>query len=223
MSIRQFIGELKRHPMLANITEEAIISYTVDFLQIVGIPNVYENKCTTLTLKNYRAALPDDFLDMVQVRTTDKPPRYYRYSTDTFHYSENKVYAEPLTYKIQGGIIYTSEEKGDIEISYNAIDIDDCGFPMIPDDAKFTRALKAYIKFEWFKILFDMQKIPQAVLDKAEQDYCWAVGACESSSHKVSLDKAESLINLANSIFIPRGLHHRGYANSGNKTMIKIR
>ena len=49
---------------------------------------------------------------------------YFRYSNDTFHLSENQDNDnntnnyDNLTYKIQGDIIITSIEKGNIEISY---------------------------------------------------------------------------------------------------------
>lgn len=222
ISLKQVIDNIKRHPLLADLSIEAIITYTVDFFQLVGIPTVYSDKTTVLTIEDYRAKLPDDFVEMNQVRTTTNPPIYYRYTTDTFHTSKNKVFASPLTYKLQGGVIYTSEEKGEIEISYQAMDVDACGLPLIPDDAKFTRALIAYVKLQHFTILFDCGKITPQVLEKADQDYCWAVGACQSAGHRLSLDKAESVLNLARNIFIPNSLHQTGYSKSGDQGMLRL-
>lgn len=222
-SIQQLISELKRHPMLSEMSLETIISYVIDFFQLVGVPAAQEEKVCKLELNNYRAKLPDDYMDIIQVRTTGNPPMYYRYAGDTFHYSDNKAYSSPLTYKIQNDYIFTSEESGEIEVAYTAMDIDECGFPLIPDDVKYTRALKAYIKKQWFDIQFDLGKIPQQVIEKADQDYCWAVGALESSGNKMSLDKAETLLNMAKNIFIPNGLHQKGYSTSGDKVMLKVK
>ena len=69
------------------------------------------------------------------------------------------------------------------------------GFPLIPDNSKFTRALQAYIKKEWFTILFDLLKLQAAIYQNVQQEYAWAVGACESEFQKMSLDKAESFYN----------------------------
>ena len=223
ISLKQVIADIKSHPLLADMSIETILTYTVDFFQLVGIPNTYNDKVATIKIENYRGVLPDDYVEMIQVRTTDKPPIYYRYTTDTFHTSDNKSFASPFTYKLQGSLIYTTEEDTEIEISYRAMDVDECGLPLIPDDAKFTRALKAYIKVEYFKILFDLGKINNQILEKAEQDYCWAVGACESAGNRISLDKAESILNLAKNMFIPNGLHETGYSYSGNKAMFKVR
>jgi hypothetical protein len=54
--------------------------------------------------------------------------------------------SKDLTYKIQGNFIYTSFEEGEIEVSYQAIATDEQGFPLIPDNSSFTRALELYIK-----------------------------------------------------------------------------
>lgn len=221
INIKQVIDKIKRHPLLADISMETIVDYTVDFFQIVGLPTAYQENTAVIEITNYKGALPDDFLDMIQVRTTSNPPIYYRYATDTFHISGNKYNSSPFTYKIQGNYIFTSEKDTKIEIAYSAIEVDECGLPVIPDNAKFIRALEAYVKLKHFTILFDLGKIATPVLDKADQEYCWAVGACQSEFNRISVDKAESILNLMKSIFIPNGLHQNGYSSSGNQTMLR--
>ena len=144
----------------------------------------------------------------------------FRHATDTFHLSDTKSKVG-LTYKIQGGFIFTSIKEGEVELSYKAIIIDDEGFPMIPDNSKFTRALESYIKKQWFTILFDMGKIQNAVLQNTQQEYAWAVGACESEFQKMTLDKAESFYNSWRTL-IPREYQHsRNFAYNGNKQHLK--
>lgn len=238
-SIKVVADKLLRHPMMAGIGFEAIIDYTVDFLRIVQCQGFFEEKCTTVSIEDYRGLLPEDFFEMYQVRLaskTIKVPNYkevvvsdeegdayytkyipdeevpyinttiasndreFTYSTDSFHMSDStKPYN--LTYKIQGGIIYTSIKEGEIELSYQAILLDDEGFPVIPDNSKFLRALEAYIKKQWFTILFDMGRIQGAVLQNTQQEYAWAVGACESEFQKLSIDKAKSFYNDLSSWF----------------------
>lgn len=145
----------------------------------------------------------------------------FRYTTDSFHMSDNKANYD-LTYKIQGGFIFTSIKQGIIEISYQAILIDEEGFPLIPDNSKFTRALQAYIKKEWFTILFDMGKLQAAIYQNAQQEYAWAVGACESEFQKMSLDKAESFYNSWSTLIPRRNQHQRFYTYNGSKQNLKI-
>ena len=222
ISLKQVIDKIKMHPMLAKLPVETILIYTVDFFKLVGIPETYQEKTEFLDVENYRAKLPLDFIEMIQVRSATNPPVYYRYTTDTFHTSKNKIFASPCTYKIQGGVIYTSEEKCKIEIAYRAMEVDECGLPLLPDDVKFTRALQAYVKLQHFTELCDMGKIDERTLDRADREYCWAVGACQSAFNNISLDKAESILNLARSIFIPNSLHQKGYSSSGDQGMLKL-
>lgn len=95
------------------------------------------------------------------------------------------------TYKIQGSCIFTSIEKGDIEIAYIGIKTDEEGYPMILDNSSYLRALELYIKKQWFTILFDMGKIQGPVLQNVQQEYAWAVGDCESEFNRMTFDQAE--------------------------------
>ena len=111
ISIKQILDDLLDHPMLQGLTLERAINYAIRFIQIVGMPNQFEEKVSTIEIKDYRGVLPDDFYEMIQVRTHkegDKNPRTYRYAENSFHYSsgeyDNKL-KEIFTYKIQNNVI----------------------------------------------------------------------------------------------------------------------
>lgn len=221
INIKQLIDKVRRHPMMADLSMEAIVDYAVDFLQIVGLPTAFMENTAVVEIKNYRGELPNDYMEMIQVRTTTNPVVYYRYTSDTFHTSGNRVHSAPYTYKVQGDYIFTSEKDTTIEIAYLAIETDDCGLPVLPDNAKFIRAIEAYIKYKHFTVLFDCGKITGQILEKADQEYCWAVGACQSEFNRLTLDKAETVLNILNNIFSPTDLHSNGYANVGDKVIIR--
>ena len=206
---------------MQDLTLETAVDYCIDFMRLVGVPDMFTEKVAVLDINNYRAALPEDFYQVNQVRTTEG--NYFRYAGDTFHTHkcfDNTVNAD-LTYKIQGGVIITSIEKGCIEISYQAIAVDEEGYPMIPDNSSFTRAIQAYIKKEWFTILFDQTKISQQAFQQAQQDYAWAVGDCRSEFNRLTIDKAESLFNSWRTLIIRDSEHRRGFKNNGSKEYIK--
>lgn len=221
INIKQLIDKVRRHPMMADLSMEAIVDYAVDFLQIVGLPTAFMEKTAVVEIKDYRGELPNDYMEMIQVRTTTNPVVYYRYTSDTFHTSGNRVHSVPYTYKVQGDYIFTSEKDTTIEIAYLAIETDKCGLPVLPDNAKFIRAIEAYIKYKHFTVLFDCGKITGQILEKADQEYCWAVGACQSEFNRLTLDKAETVLNILNNIFSPTDLHSNGYANMGDKVIIR--
>ena len=74
ISLKQVIDRIKMHPMLSKLPFETILIYTVEFFKLVGIPETYQEKLEVLEVKDYRAKLPSDFIDMIQVRSTTIPP-----------------------------------------------------------------------------------------------------------------------------------------------------
>lgn len=217
ISIKSILDKALRHPMLKDLSEEAAVDYTVDFMNIVGCPDMFTNKVETLEVKDYVAKLPCDYLSTIQLRLKGGP--CFRYASDSFHVGELKDERQ-LTYKIQNNYIITSIKCGFVELSYTAFTIDEEGYPMLPDNSSFTRALTAYIKKEYFTILFDMQKITPVVLQKAEQDYAWAVGDCQTEFSRLSLDKMESISNFISSAIMRKTDHDRGYKDVGTREYI---
>lgn len=210
-SLKSVIDKTLRHPMLSSLTDEAALDYAVDFMRIVGCPDIFTNKVAKLHIEKHIAELPCDYLQTIQLR--HKNGLCFLYASDSFHLSEIKD-ERMLTYKIQNNYIITSIEHGDVELSYIAFSVDDEGYPMIPDNSSFSRALAAYIKKEQFGILFDEQKIPPAVIEKAERDYAWAVGDCQTEFSRLSLDKMEAMSNSISNLIQRKTTHDRGYSDN---------
>jgi hypothetical protein len=158
VNVRIILDKIMRHPLLQDLNFETVVDYTVDFMRIVGVPRMFKNKVATIEISNYRGALPCDWYETIQIRD---PETYetYRYASDVFHISENKTPEVDYTFMTQGNLIYTSLEEGEIEMAYQAIETDNDGFPVIPDNSNFQRALEGYIKKQYFTIMFDMGKI----------------------------------------------------------------
>lgn len=331
ISIKEIIGRIKDHPILERVPVDTLVDYSVDFLRLMGIPDTFDEKTAILSIDKFKAKLPDDFLKMIAVRTsnfrselniyvydttnsilcpdaiyleadnnsnttfdintkenwevntydyvveannsakqtlikaeelyvdfdyinenmllvdsnirwtskiyddfiyTDSvnnrprgycgPTLYYRYTTDNFHMSPKKTYRDMLTYKLQGDYLISSQMYGKVEISYKSMALDECGFPLLPDDAKFIRALEAYIKYKRFLIEFEVGRLPLQVLEKAEQDYYYAKGACIAGFHLTSMDKFEAAINTWKNFLIRDNEHQRGYATLGDKEYLRV-
>lgn len=206
---------------MQDMTLETVVDYSVDFMRIMGNPTIFENKVIKLNIEEYRAELPEDFYKMIQMRNNEG--KSFRYTTDSFHFSEDrKNDNRDLTYKIQGNILFTSIKEGEVELSYTAISVDECGFPMIPDNSSFTRALELYIKKQWFTILFDTGKISPQVLQQTLQDYAWAAGDCYTEFNRMTLDEAESFYNSWRTMIIRDNEHSYGFKNNGTKERLKV-
>lgn len=230
ISIRQIIDDLLDHPLLQDLTLERAINYAVHFIQIVGVPNGFEEKTALINIENYRGCLPCDYYEMIQVRTYkegENYPRVFKYASDSFHYSNKKGNNESqntwdLTYKLQNSAIYTSIKEGTIEIAYHAIKVDKEGYPMIPENSSFIQALELYIKKKVFTILFDQGKINQAVLQNTQQEYAWYVGQAQRDLTMPTIDQMESISNMWCQLLQRNNEHSKGMKSLGRREYIKI-
>lgn len=220
-SIKAVADRVMRHPMMRDMNFEEIVDYVIDFFGIMGCPALFEEKVVTLAVKEHKALLPCDFVEIIQLRTKKDehgPEEYFTYATDSFHMSAHKddkdrpwPIRRELTYKIQGGALFTSIECGEVEMAYRAIACDDEDYPLIPDSPVYMRAIVAYIKRQHFGIMFDLGQINAGQLSQAQQDYAWAAGALETDSARLSLDKAQSLFNTWRDVLVDSHAHRTGF------------
>lgn len=229
ISIRQVLDDILQHPLLKDLSFERAINYVVHFLRIVGVPNIFEEKTACINIEEYRGELPCDFYEMNQVRLYKEDggkSMAFRYATDSFHYSPNKIESNyndiELTYKIQNTMIYTSMKEGTIEISYKAMMVDKEGYPLIPDNSSFIQALELYIKKQVFTILFDQGKISPAVLQNTQQEYAWYVAQAKSDLTIPTIDQMESISNMWTQLLQRNNEHVRGFRNTGAREYIKV-
>ena len=217
LSIKKILDSCLRHPLMQDLSLETAVDYTIDFMRIVGMPRMFTEKVVRIPIDKYRALLPCDYYQTIQVRIPGGHALVY--STDSFHMS-NK--GNSSTYKIQGNIIYTSIESGELELAYLAISTDEDGYPLLPDNSSFTRALELYIKKQWFTILFDLGKITSAVLQNTQQEYAWAVGDCQSEFNRMSIDQMEAFSNSWRTMILRDHQHSSGFIGDGTRQTLNI-
>lgn len=226
ISIKVVLDNILDHPMLRDVSFERAVNHTINFMRILGCPRMFEEKVSLVNISNWRGALPCDFNDIIQVRTHSscdrKNYRVFRHTTDSFHMSDNKQDSFDLTYKIQGNVIFTSIKEGTIEIAYNAFAVDSDGYPMVPDNSTFIRALELYIKKQCFTVLFDLGKITTQVYNNVCQEYAWAVGAAQSDLIRPTIDQMQSITNSLNTLISRVSEHKYGFVNNGSAEMIKL-
>lgn len=215
ISINEVLSRILRHPLLQDLNLEAAIQYTVDFIGIMGIPNVYTDNIASVEIQNYRGKLPCDLVAIGQVK---KGNTCLRSMTDTFI---EKSSGEP-TFKTKGNVIFTSFKEGKVLITYKAIQTDVEGLPMLPDNPTFLKALELYIKKEWFTILFDMGKISPAVLHNTKQEYAFKAGQCRNDFIIPSMSEMESITRMLNTILPRTTEFDRSFKNLGDREYFKL-
>ena len=202
------------HPLLQDVSLEQGIRYTVDFINIVGYPEIYKNKLADVKIENHRGLLPCDLVQVVQVM--DSCQHAMKQMTDNFDQYEQSIPA----YKIQGTCIFTTFSDGIVKVAYRAMYLDDDGFPMIPDLPLFNRALELYIKDQAFTVLFDLGKVSQAVLQNTKRDYCWAVAQLESRMAMPSLAEMENIKNMFTQLIPNEHEYRDGFVHLGDYAVL---
>lgn len=218
ISIKEVISRVTRHPLLQEVTTEQVVQYTLDFITIFGLPELYADKEVVLHVEEYRCLLPCDLISINQIKD-NKTSKCLRSMTDTFMSASNSM---GLTFKTQGQVLYTSFKTGDIAVSYKAILIDKDGFPLIIDNPLFLKTLELYIKKEVFTIFFDMGKISGNILQNTQQQYAWSAGQLQSEFSIPSISEMESLKNAWCTLIQRTEEFSNGFKSLGNKEHYKI-
>lgn len=226
-NIRRILDELHRHPLLNDLTLEQIVSYTITFIGIFGMPKLYQDKECVVHIEEFRGLLPCDLISINQVKECSSGV-CMRSMTDNFipkeNYNKNIGYKVPqeLTFKTQGQVIFTSFKTGDIVVSYKAIPVDGDGYPLLIDNPVFIKALEAYIKREVFTILFDLGKIQNPVLQNAQQQYAWLAGQLQSEFTIPSMSEMESIKRSWCTLIQRTTSFNDGFRNNGNQEYLKL-
>lgn len=219
-SISVVMDNLSVHPLLRDVPVETVARYTIDFMRVMGCPYMFLEKVACVRIRGHRGALPCDYYMINGLRTSCGEA--YEAATATFHEADHDGGGRP-TYKIQGGIVTTSLEDDDAELSYHAIDVDEDGFPTLPDNSVFLRALEAYVKMQWFTILFDTGRIANQVYLNAQQEYCWLAGQCSTEQNRMTLDRLEALSNSMNTLLQRSSMHRDGFVTLGAREQKMVR
>lgn len=220
INIREVLSRVMRHPLLTDLNLESAIQYALDFIAVMGLPNIYADKVTTICIDNFRGVLPCDLIAINQVRLA-RNGVCLRAMTDNFNGTHPEDKGE-LSFKTQGSVIFTSFKTGDIELSYKAIPTDDDGLPLLPDNPVFLKTLELYIKKEWFTILFDMGKISPAVLQNTQQEYAFKAGQCNNEFMIPSVSGMEAFTRMYNTL-IPRvNEFSKSFRHMGDREYIKL-
>lgn len=121
------------------------------------------------------------------------------------------------TYRLNAGIIETNFEDGFVELTYSGFVTDCNGFPMIPDEVKFEKAVEWYIieRLDYKK--WRRGEIADKVYNHSQQQSSWYIAAARSKGNIPSIDKMESWKNAMLRSIIRPNQHAFGFKYLGSQ------
>jgi len=233
VSIKLVADMLMQNPLMKDIQWEFIVSNAIECMRIIGTKPMFISKREIIEISNHKGLLPIDIIKATsvgRVKTNGEIiPMFDNQDTlaehyDVFSSAPAKVPEEQggLTYSMNNSRIFPNFPDGKVLIIYDSIATDEDCYPLIPDNAELIRALRSYIKYQWFDILNDMDKISDRKLNKAETDYCYHVGQAQSNLQMPTIDEMEALVNSITKILPHRTEHKNRFQFLGSQEFLKV-
>ena len=196
-----------------DVTEDDVITYVVELIDIVGMPQLFLNKVETLEIHKNRAELPCDFVEEQAVKCCNNIS--FNASTDMFNVEESRTHVP--TYRIQGDFIVTSIEEGYIKLAYRAIKTDEDGYPMIIDDQAFIRALVDYIVYNAVFGDYLSGRFPEDKMERLEKRYETDIAIATSKLTQPTQDEFDNVARMMNSFIFRHDAKKTGFKNLGDE------
>jgi hypothetical protein len=219
ISTNSIIESLARDADYDNVSIGDLLEWIWEVISYMNIPMYYTEATTTIEIDNYRGRLPFNFYKETQIRDTYSEVPYIKTTNIFYHIPDkdsiNDVQAhinvdggtEELStsnlssnkriiqreFNIRDGWIYVEFETGDLEMAYKAYPLDESGFPLIPEDAKFMRAIKTFLIKNLDYKAWRKGIIPKDIYQDSEQNYYYAVAAAQSHSNMPDLATLETI------------------------------
>lgn len=181
------------------INESDVIEWCSEALSLIGSYPQLKEVSLTLTLANHRVSLPCDFVYLKDINFQGHPLSWSTKSAvNNYNCPDCDTIPKCCTennFYIQDGILNSSIKEGDICIVYLGVPVDDEGFPLVPDNVYFDKALKAYVTYMLDKQQFRRGILPEAVFARSERDWLFYVNSARGSANMPDAQKMERLKN----------------------------
>ena len=208
-----------------------------------------------LDIVDYRAELPCDLYRLEQIAVNGSAARYSgntfhhlvggeccgvdvgNSTTDIFFDNFGNAFSpqsssvgggavnDVVTFDINNNYLTLSEKEGQACIAYLAFPTDEDGFPMIPDDINYRKAVKTYLMSKlayiaWIKEPSNGGK--KAIYDIASKDWHYMAGKTSNASKMPHPEQMESIKNQVIRMIPDINAHSNFFGSLGAQELKKI-
>lgn len=199
-----------------------LIGAPKQYLDMITDGNTDLGHPCAIEIANYRGTLPSGMVYVVGAReaSTKTPMQYSTHTfhkglvkteenlpTLSLNWFGNIAFESPfvsqsnimkdgadstLTYTLSDCHIFTNFEEGSVELAYKSFPVDCNGYPMVPDNVKYIKAVKAYIAERVGMKLFLKDKMTENKFRYLCSERDWYVGAATVAGVMPSVDEMET-------------------------------
>ena len=216
VSIKQIIAKVYRD---LNLKEEDrfydMIEWIAEAMEFISSPEYLQPKEACLGISQYKAELPCDLVEILQVSCGGSPlrlstahvvtktkdnggagfntlnnPPYNQLAGDVTITGTSQLGGVPGSYELVPGFIKTSFRDGEVTVFYKGILTDDEGYPLIPNEQNAKEALFWYCFSKMLLGGFDHPTVRYADAQHMWEKYC---GQAFTKSIVPTLDQLENI------------------------------
>jgi len=119
----------------------------------------------------------------------------------------------PPSFTINNNFMTFNVKEGKVCMAYWAFPLDDEGFPLIPDDIKYKRAVSSYLQYRMDYIMWRQDLLTDKVYVKSEQDWMWNVASASSHLKTPDLNQMEAMRRQFTKMIVRNQDFRTGFAN----------
>lgn len=134
--------------------------------------------------------------------------------------NSDDLLTDQYVYYVNNGYIKLNIRSGYLKVAYQAISVDEEGYPMIPNDPSFFEALYWYITMKLLYPQWARGSVRDAVYQDARLNWNYYCNQAFGKSMMPNVDKLESLKNKWLQLYPEINDHATLFSNSGNSQII---
>ncbi|MDW8334682.1 MAG: hypothetical protein RMM53_10745 [Bacteroidia bacterium] len=163
---------------------DRVLETVFEAMEMLPLLVATQPKIETLEIKDFRACIPDDLIELMNVRIGTKLLVKSDYAVQGLEKDEYNVIPNYIVFGV---------ESGEAEIRYQAWPRDEDGIPMIPCDVFYLDYLSKYYGYKRAYIRFQQGLINERAYETFKRDMEMARWRAKTMVMFPSIDQAEAL------------------------------
>ena len=198
VSVKRVVANVIRNMDIPDASRNfnAFAEWAFEAERKIGSYKTFVKKTETLNVSNKQAALPDDFLSIIDVKKGGSNNNdYLEQSSATFPANVDK---QNMFYFTENTINLSTSDIGSVAISYYAIDTDDEGYPTIADNHE--DAVSAYLMYKYKARDYWNGKLPRNIYMDLYQNWSRLCGQARGNDNMPSPTEMKKAAQIWNNL-----------------------
>lgn len=203
ISVKQVVQTAIRNLGIQNAASEFhnLVEWAFEAEKKIGTFKTFVQKEETITISNKQAALPIDFLELIDVKNSHDI--YYEQGEIPFQ-EKSKEYNTYTYYYNNGFLRFPSAHDTSVDIKYIALDTDEEGYPTI--EANHEDAVSHYLMYKYKARDYYNQKLPKYIYDDLKREWTRLCAQARGNDNMPSRNQMRSISKYWNTLipYVPK-------------------